>query len=494
MSVARKAADNPVAKGSLWNVSGLGVTLIAAILAVPSVVHGLGLERFGLLALAWAIVGAASMLDLGIGRALIQALASRKASGATADVPALAWTATIGLAAFGAIIAALLIVAAPWLANEMFHVGPALSQDAQRAIVLLGCGVPFALASSALQGVLEAHLRFDLSNLVRVPLSVSNYLIPLGILPFTTDLAWIVAGLVMARVLGFAAYAALARKILAREAARKGHLRMDLLGPLLSLAGWMTVSNIVATTIIYLDRFIIGARASMSAVAFYATPYELVIRLSVLPGAIGSALLPVFSSLSGAGQEETERVFSRGLRYIVLLVFPAAMLIALFAHEGLAFWLSEQFAQASTRIAQILAVGVFVNSLAIVPIILLYGSGRADSVARLHLLELPAYAIVLWELVGRFGAEGAALAWTLRVVVDALLLFAIVRRRYPNHDFRYRRVATAIVLGVAALLIGMVLQGVIVRVVYALVTLVAFASYAWARLLAHRRTALKLRT
>jgi len=196
-------------------------------------------------------------------------------------------------------------------------------------------------------------------------------------------------------------------------------------------------------------------------------------------GAIGAALLPVFSSLGRTSAPEVEKVFSRGLRYVVLLVFPATALIVLFAADGLALWLDQRFAEASTRIAQILAAGIFVNSLAIVPLIFLYGAGRADTVARLHLAELPLYGLLLWELVNRFGAEGAALAWTFRVAVDAALLFVLARRFHPSGCPPLWRVGGIMGGGLAILALGIALPAGNARAVYGVLCLGAFAAYAW---------------
>jgi O-antigen/teichoic acid export membrane protein len=471
-----------VAKGSLWNLAGLVLALAAALVAVPLIVRGLGVERFGVLALTWAIIGAASMLDLGIGRALTQVVASRKASGDTADLATIVLTATAALGVLGVLGALALLAAAAPVAHYVFRVGPEVAAEAERAIRLLGISLPFVLCASALHGVLEGHLRFDLSNMVRVPLTLLNYLVPLAMLPFTADLGWIVGGTVLARGLALAAYGALVWNIMAREA-RVAMAPIAALRPVLALAGWMSVSTIVATAIVYLDRFVLAALDSMSAVAFYATPFELVTRLSLVAGAIGGALLPVFSSLGRSSAKQVGKVFARGLRYVTLLVFPATALVVLFAADGLALWLDGRFAAASTRIAQILAAGIFVNSLAVVPLTFLYAAGRADTVARLHLAELPFYALLLWQLVSRFGADGAALAWTLRVTVDAALLFVLARRIHPSGCPPLPRVAAIMGGGLAILALGIVLPAEDGRWVYAILFLSLFAMYLWFRML-----------
>ena len=46
-------------------------------------------------------------------------------------------------------------------------------------------------------------------------------------------------------------------------------------------------------------------------------------------------------------------------------------------------------------------------------------------VAVLHLAELVPYALLLWLLLSTWGILGAAVAWTVRVAVDAMLLLVL---------------------------------------------------------------------
>jgi hypothetical protein len=47
------------------------------------------------------------------------------------------------------------------------------------------------------------------------------------------------------------------------------------------------------------------------------------------------------------------------------------------------------------------------------------------------MIELPAYLIALFWLTKVQGIEGAAMAWTGRVAVDALVLFGLAKRFLP---------------------------------------------------------------
>ena len=58
----------------------------------------------------------------------------------------------------------------------------------------------------------------------------------------------------------------------------------------------MTFSGLLTQALLYADRFLIGALLSLSAVAFYATPLDLVLRVWILPVAVAQTLLPAFAS------------------------------------------------------------------------------------------------------------------------------------------------------------------------------------------------------
>src|SRR5206468_4329419 len=113
---------------------------------------------------------------------------------------------------------------------------------------------------------------------------------------------------------------------------------------------------------------------------------------------------------------------------VLLVLFPIMLCAVVLAQDGLKLWLGPEFAQHSFRVLQLLAVGVFINSLAQVPFTLLQGVGRPDVTATLHLIELPLYTGLLWLLIRIWGIEGAAIAWTVRVAVDALFLFVMAKQ------------------------------------------------------------------
>ncbi|MEW6406582.1 MAG: oligosaccharide flippase family protein, partial [Chloroflexota bacterium] len=261
-------------------------------------------------------------------------------------------------------------------------------------------------------------------------------------------------------------------------------LQRALTGPLIRFGSWMTVTNIVGPLMVYLDRFLIGAMISVTAVAYYATPYEVVTKLWLIPGALVGVLFPAFAASFVQDRNRTALIFGRGVKYVFLSLFPIILLIVTLAHEGLDLWLGAEFAQNSTRVLQWLAVGVFINSLAQIPFALIQGAGRPDLTAKLHLIELPFYLLAVWWLISAYGIEGAAIAWVVRVAVDAILLFALLKRILPSSTAIIRRMSLMVGVALITLTLAILPMGMALKGPFLFLTLLAFVLIAWLLILA----------
>jgi O-antigen/teichoic acid export membrane protein len=471
-----------LARNTLWNLLGNVAPMIVAVVCIPILIRGLGKERFAVLTLAWALIGYASLFDLGLGRALTQLVARKLGAGEEREIPSLAWTSLLLMLLLGFAGTAAVFLISPWLAARGLNVPVDLRGETLQSFRLLGLSIPFVITTSGLRGLLEAHQRFGLISALRIPMGVFTFAGPLLVLPFSKSVVPVVATLVVGRVAAWGAHLLICLRVLPELGRSIGWERSDA-GPLLRFGGWMTVSNVVGPLMVTLDRFLIGALVSMTAVAYYATPYEVITKIWMLPGALMGVMFPAFSTGFAQDRERAAILFGRSVKSLFLVLFPIMLCAVVLAQDGLKVWLGPEFAQHSFRVLQWLAVGVFINSLALVPFTFLQGVGRPDLTARLHLIELPLYLGLLWWLVSTRGIEGAAIAWTARVAVDALFLFGLAKRHLPSKGPIRLRTA---VLPAAALLIlplATLLQGPIVKGFFVLGTILSFGLVAWFRVL-----------
>jgi len=467
-----------LARNTLWNLVGGGAPMLVAIVCIPILIKGLGKDRFGILALAWVIIGYAGFFDLGVGRALTQFVAKKLGAGEDHEVPALVWTSLFLMLLLGIVGAAVVILISPWLVHRALHIPAALQRETLRSFYLLGLSLPIVITTAGLRGSLEAHQRFGLINALRIPLNVFSFAGPLLVLPFSHSLFPVVAVLVGGRVIGWVAHLLLCLHVMPALRHQITWHRATV-GPLLSFGGWLTVTNIVSPLMVTLDRFLISALLSVAAVAYYATPFEVVTRLVLIPGAVVGVMFPAFSASFAQDRNRTAFLYGRSVKYVLLALFPIILLILVFAANGLKLWLGADFAQHSTRVLQWLAVGVFINSLALIPYSLLQGVGRPDLTAKLHLAELPAYLLALWWLIHVDGIEGAAIAWTFRMALDACALFWFAGRSVPQHRWISRRPLAVLAVVLVALCVGTLPQDVAAKGVFLGLGLLSYGFASW---------------
>ncbi len=183
--------------------------------------------------------------------------------------------------------------------------------------MLLAVSVPLVIITSGLRGVLEAYQRFGHLNLINSVLGSFTYVGPLLVLPYTRSLVAVIGLLLFGRLVMLLAYLILCLRTVPGLRTWPA-MRSGLIGPLLRFGGWMTLSNIISPLMVSFDRFVIGATVSMAAVAYYATPFEVVTKLWIIPGALVSVLFPAFATSFAQGGERAVVLFNRGIKVVYL--------------------------------------------------------------------------------------------------------------------------------------------------------------------------------
>jgi O-antigen/teichoic acid export membrane protein len=139
------------------------------------------------------------------------------------------------------------------------------------------------------------------------------------------------------------------------------------------------------------------------------------------------AVAPQLSRLLGAGRRaEAAAVYRRTTSAIVLLSWPAYLLLAIFAPAFLLLF-GDGFAAGAAPMA-VLAAAMLVNvGVGLVQTVLLMsGNSRGHLLAAAAGLALTVGAGLV--LIPRHGALGAAVAWSFGIVCENLLAAALARR------------------------------------------------------------------
>jgi len=430
ITLLRRALRSQLGHNAVLNLAGFGIPLVVAVIALPTLTHALGPARFGLLGMSWAFLEYLTLFDVGLGKATVRYVADAMARD-VGDIPQITSVSLATQTAVGVIAAILLASVSSLLAERAFHVAPALLNEATALFVVVGLNLPVVLALTTLRGVLEGAQQFVVSNAIKVPASAGSIIIPAVLASKGVTLPTIMLWVLAWRVVACGATVIAIIRVIPGFRIEMPRDWMRLRG-LISFGGWVAVSGVVSPILVYFDRFALGVRANLSAVGYYTVPFEAITRALVIPNSLINALFPLLTGLGVvAAASRIDRLFASSLRTLLLLMsIPTAIAFA-FAPYILLLWMGPDYAMHGALALRILAVGVLINSAAHIPYTFLEASGRPDVPAKCHLVELAIHLPVAWVLVGRWGITGAAVAWTLRVSLDTLLLLVAARRIIP---------------------------------------------------------------
>lgn len=416
-----------LARNTIINLTGYGVPLLVALFAIPILVKGLGTERFGVLTLVWMLVGYFSLFDLGIGRATTKFVAENIAKQETDVLSQLVWTSLGLLFCLGLVGTLLLVLLNPLLVFHIFTIPAYLSNETSKAFYLIAASIPLVLGMAGIRGVLEAQQRFALINAIKIPVSSAFFAAPLLVLMYSNSLYPITVALIGTRLIEFIAYSFFCIQSIPGmkhpQWPNSAYVKK-----MLRFGGWLTVTNIIGPLMTYMDRFIIGGILSMTAVAYYTTPYDFVARLGVIPGSLLGVMFPALSASFVMNISRFNFLYDKTVKSVLYIMTPVVLMLTVMAHPFLNFWLGKEFAAQSTLVFQLLSIGTLVNSIGQVPYSAIQAMGRPDITAKIHLLELPVYLAMIWFLALKIGIAGAALAWLIRVVIDTIVLYRLANR------------------------------------------------------------------
>jgi O-antigen/teichoic acid export membrane protein len=405
-----------------FNLMGRLLPIAIALVTVPIYISYIGAARYGVLSIVWIVLGYFGFLDFGLSQATTNALAKLVHASKEERAGVLLTSLYLNLL-FGVLGGIVLYFAGGVLLHHLLSLSDLMSAELQEALPWIACMLPLALLAGVARGAIQARERFfDLNLLDLLGFTLTQFLPILCIIYLGPSLAVVIPAAFLARALSVGLNLAWVAHI-----ERLSTLRVfdrSRLTEMLAFGAWVTVTNVISPLLMSIDQLLVGSVLGAVAVAHYAVPMNLVTRFQVFAVALATALFPRFSRV---GSEEAMLLSEKAvvsLGYGFGAVCGPAIVIG---GPFLLLWLGADFASHATPVFELLLIGTWVNGLAIIPYSFLQGQGRPDLVAKLHTLEVLPFIALLWILLHRFGLSGAAVAWTVRVAIDATLLFWVSR-------------------------------------------------------------------
>ncbi|MBI1804264.1 MAG: flippase [Ignavibacteriae bacterium] len=421
-----KSTGLVLARNTLFNfLTQVGVSVVAFV-SIPIIIKHIGEDAFGLLTMAWLVVGYFSILDLGVGQASVKFLAELFARGESDEANTTIW-ASVGVSVILGLITSLLMsLLIPPILNHLVHVPAELQAEARTSFYIVTIAVPFVMLQGALRAIPAAMQRFDLLNIVQGLSGFLQWGGSLILILLGQGLLGVVILTVSIRVAGALSVYWIAVKIFPGLALQKVKNVRPAISRLLKFGGWLTVAGIVGPVIRYLDRGFVASYYSLKIFTFYSVPCEAISRMQVIPVSVSSTLYPALAERGGSeGSAQSLHVlYYRAIKVMLLIILPVCIVLAVLSRKILQAWLGSEFAAMSSMVFSLLAVAASMQAIAYVPITTLQAIGKPDVAAKFYMAELPIYLLLCFLLIPSYGIEGAALAWLVRsAIITAGLLW-----------------------------------------------------------------------
>ena len=190
---------------------------------------------------------------------------------------------------------------------------------------------------------------------------------------------------------------------------------------------------------------------SVTALAYYSVAFTFANMATIFGQAMVQSLIPAFAQLSSPeSRTELNGLFARGMRLNLIILVPSLVVMTVIAEPFFTLWAGPDFGRESSLPFYILAFGLFFNILAYIPLSTIVARGRTDIFAKLYWIEIAFYIVASLILISYFGIAGAAAAWSLRIIIDAVAMMWL-SRRFGGVAFGFLRHAGGLVIGSAIL-------------------------------------------
>lgn len=396
-------------------LSGLvlsAVSMTIGLAVVPSYIHYLGIEAYGLIGFFLALQGVLQVLDLGLAPTanreiarLTTLLQMASARDFLRTLDGVYWVVAL-LIGFG------IALAAPMIADSWLQAQHLSAATVARAIMLMGVTVAVRWPTGLYTGVLSGAGRLTQANTATLTTALAGSVGAVAVLAFISPT--IEAFFLWQTSIGFAQ--ALLMRYLAWRALpgdRPARFNWGVLGSVWRFSVGM--SGIALSAIIFgqLDKIILSRTVSLREFGYYALATTVASALYRLVNPIFSAIYPRFSVMVA----RDDRVALEGLYRVATnlfscLFFPAAMLLAVCASPIMLLWTHDvAVASAVTPLVTILAVGSAIHGVMYFPYALQLAEGNARLPVTINLILLVVMVPLIVGLSLRLGVRGGAIGW-----------------------------------------------------------------------------------
>src|ERR1700729_1440248 len=157
----------PLRVNFIVNLLSPTVRIAVALVTIPLYLHHIGDARYGVMSIVWVLLGLFGFLDLGLSRAVTNALAKLRDAPQAHRARVLLTTFGLNLG-IGIAVGIVLYVFGGLMLKHFVSMPDEISAEVSRSLPWIACLLPLTLISAAGAGALESRELFLLVNSIQV--------------------------------------------------------------------------------------------------------------------------------------------------------------------------------------------------------------------------------------------------------------------------------------------------------------------------------------
>ncbi|MDI6643954.1 MAG: flippase [Methanobacteriaceae archaeon] len=411
----------------------------------------LGPEGYGLLGLTIPFQGIFQILSAGgLPPAIAKYVSQYKALNEYDQVRQVIFTSLKFMVVLGIFFSLLMFFSADWIANSVFH--KPLAVYPLQAVALI---TPFSVIVGAFRGAFQGFYKMEYIVVTRAVEQV--FMITMAVV--LVSIGFYAAGAVMGTGIGFMASAAAAflifRKFLWKylpepDPEKKFGLwdELKLIKTLLGFSIPVIITALSEMAIYDISTFVIGSYMATKYVGYYTAADPIARMPLVISLSVATAVLPAASEAAALKDKGLLKDYIvQSYRYVILLVLPLCVGIAIFAQPVMALLFGSDFVPGAEALS-ILVIGMTFYTLFMVSASISQGIGFPRLPMMILLIGTVINLGLNLLLVPLYGIVGAALATTIAAFIIMIgILWQTFQKTQvtpPYQDFGKISLATAI--------------------------------------------------
>lgn len=416
-----------IMRGSLWSMGGQIAPLLASAIATPFVIRLLGTELYGVLSLINVLMGYLSFADIGMGLASTKFGVEAYKKNDLKKENAIIWTSLLINSFPIFLLTTLLALSAKPLVENFFNIPNSLHHTTIVALHLALLG----FVARAIAGVINTpqliRLRLDLFNIITIACNVLQIVLVPFVLLLGSGLVGAIGAISIMNLIMAIALGLTSKKLL--PSLFTPNVDLSLIKPLLSYGVSIFVSILLTNVFLHTEKIILVQFASVTALAYYSVAFTLARMLIFIPLAFNQSVFPAFTRLQGMiDKKPLHLLYTKSCRGLLLSLLPVTVMICMLAQHFIPFWAGEEYRENSLICLYILAVGCFFEGMLYIPVSLLRSVGKPHLITGIQTIELLPYLWLSATLSSSSGAVGAAVAWSLRSMLECCLYFTFATK------------------------------------------------------------------